>query len=604
MEKNKVIIIGGGVAGMSAAHELIERGFEVSVYDKNPTYVGGKARSVDVDADNGKPGGNPLPGEHGFRFFPGFYKHITDTMKRIPYQEATGKPFQKNGCYGNLTPTQRIMLARYDLPPLIAVANFPRTIADWKVLINFYNEFKNSGLTPEERGFFESKVLELASSCKERRRDEYEKLSWWEFLDADYYSETYQHLLVGGLVRTLVAAQANKASTKTGGNVFLQLIYTMLTPGADTDRVLNGPTNDKWLKPWSKYLEQKGVKYYLNHEVVKVEMNGAAIGSVQIKNDKGEIVTDTGTYYVMAVPVEAAAALVANNTDMAKADDVLNYLGELAQSVSWMNGIQFYLNQQVDISNGHVVYSDSEWAVTSISQTQFWKNFDLAKCYNGKVKCIVSVDVSDWLDTVYKETLVSQGKLAKDCSREEISKYVWMQLKRSLNVNGAKVLDDSMIEHYYIDSDIHDADTGQQALADKSKSHESLFNLEPLLVNTVHSWTLRPNANSNIPNLFLASDYVRTNTDLATMEGANEAARRAVNCIIDASGQKQPYCKIWPLSEPWVLLPLKWYDRWRYNKGLPHSGKAPWWLKIIMGFCLVAYVFEFVGRAIFVFIFG
>ncbi len=36
MGKKKVVIIGGGVAGMSAAHELIERGFEVVVYDRNP----------------------------------------------------------------------------------------------------------------------------------------------------------------------------------------------------------------------------------------------------------------------------------------------------------------------------------------------------------------------------------------------------------------------------------------------------------------------------------------------------------------------------------------------------------------------------------------
>ena len=30
----KVIILGGGVAGMSAAHELAERGFEVEVYER------------------------------------------------------------------------------------------------------------------------------------------------------------------------------------------------------------------------------------------------------------------------------------------------------------------------------------------------------------------------------------------------------------------------------------------------------------------------------------------------------------------------------------------------------------------------------------------
>lgn len=39
---NKVIILGGGVAGMSAAHELIERGFEVEIYEKQAKYVGEK----------------------------------------------------------------------------------------------------------------------------------------------------------------------------------------------------------------------------------------------------------------------------------------------------------------------------------------------------------------------------------------------------------------------------------------------------------------------------------------------------------------------------------------------------------------------------------
>ena len=76
-----VAILGGGVAGLSAAHELAERGFHVRVYEKKPV-MGGKARSIPVPgsalADR-----KPLPGEHGFRFFPGFYKHVTDTMRRM-----------------------------------------------------------------------------------------------------------------------------------------------------------------------------------------------------------------------------------------------------------------------------------------------------------------------------------------------------------------------------------------------------------------------------------------------------------------------------------------------------------------------------------------
>ena len=86
-------------------------------------------------------------------------------------------------------------------------------------------------------------------------------------------------------------------------------------------------------------------------------------------------------------------------------------------------------------------------------------------------------------------------------------------------------------------------------------------NLEPLLVNTAGSWEHRPEATTAIENLVLASDYVRTHTDLATMEGANEAARRAVNGILDRAGSTQPRCQVWPLSEPEIFAPARALDR-------------------------------------------
>src|SRR5581483_8213969 len=79
----RVIIIGGGVGGLSAAHELAERGFEVHVYEARGSW-GGKARSQYVPG-TGTEGRRDLPGEHGFRFYPRFYRHVIDTMSRIPY---------------------------------------------------------------------------------------------------------------------------------------------------------------------------------------------------------------------------------------------------------------------------------------------------------------------------------------------------------------------------------------------------------------------------------------------------------------------------------------------------------------------------------------
>ena len=80
---------------------------------------------------------------------------------------------------------------------------------------------------------------------------------------------------------------------------------------------------------------------------------------------------------------------------------------------------------------------------------------------------------------------------------------------------------------------------------------------------------LRPEATTAIPNLFLASDYVRTYTDLATMEGANEAARRAVNGLLDAVKFDGPRCELWELHEPEILAPWRLHDAARFKAGLP-----------------------------------
>ena len=78
----KVAVLGGGVAGLTAAHELSERGFDVVVLEARDI-PGGKARSLPVP-DSGTGDRKDLPAEHGFRFFPGFYQHLPDTMRRIP----------------------------------------------------------------------------------------------------------------------------------------------------------------------------------------------------------------------------------------------------------------------------------------------------------------------------------------------------------------------------------------------------------------------------------------------------------------------------------------------------------------------------------------
>ena len=90
-----------------------------------------------------------------------------------------------------------------------------------------------------------------------------------------------------------------------------------------------------------------------------------------------------------------------------------------------------------------------------------------------------------------------------------------------------------------------------------------------MLVNTAASWENRPDAITRVPNIFLAADFVRTHTDLATMEGANEAARRAVNGILDATRSSARRCDVWPLQEPAIFAPARELDRLRWKLRRP-----------------------------------
>ncbi len=222
-----------------------------------------------------------------------------------------------------------------------------------------------------------------------------------------------------------------------------------------------------------------------------------------------------------------------------------------------MNGIQFYLKTDVALNRGHTLYANSPWALTSISQKQFWANLQLSDYGTGQAGGILSVDISEW-----EKSGIRFGKPANACTADEIREEVWAQLKLHLNVGTQGVIADDNLAGYFLDPDI------------VFPNASGVANQEPLLVNTVNSLQYRPNAETEIANLFVASDYVRTNTDVACMESANEAARRAVNQILARSGSAFPEATVWALREPEFFEPFIDYDRVRFNLGLPHAALA------------------------------
>ena len=73
-----IAIFGGGIAGLTTALELVNKGFKVKIYEKDDS-CGGMAKSKRI---------NGIPTEHSWRGYARFYNNIFDVLEQIPIIET------------------------------------------------------------------------------------------------------------------------------------------------------------------------------------------------------------------------------------------------------------------------------------------------------------------------------------------------------------------------------------------------------------------------------------------------------------------------------------------------------------------------------------
>ncbi|MCD2112335.1 FAD-dependent oxidoreductase [Rhodococcus rhodochrous] len=542
----RVAILGGGMAGLAAAHELIERGFEVTVFE--PTALGGKARSI-PSPGTAAGGRLDLPGEHGFRFFPGFYQHIPDTMRRIPF------PGNPNGVFDNLVAGHGFRMAIPGAPDLTAPASIAPLRFDIYDPLSLQESLTaafslGGSIPPHELAVFMRKLVMFLTSSLERRNDQWEHETWAQTLEADGKSKGYREILVSALTRQLVAARPQTVSTRTigiMGQAFVWNAMGTVPQYGHLDRLLSAPTNEAWIDPWAQLLRDLGVKFEMGWAAEALEISGERITGARVVDGSGNRARAEADWFVAAMPAERAVSLW--SPEILAVDPGLERMNALV--TDWMVGIQYFLRRPTPITPGHVAYLGSPWALTSISQAQFWRG-DFARRYgDGSAHDCLSVDISDW-DTPG----ILYGRTAKQCTPEEIAREVWAQMSACLE-DGTGAIDENDIVSWFLDPGVKWGAGG-------------ITNDTPLLINTAGSLANRPEAHTAIPNLFLAGDYVRNDIDLATMEGANESARAAVGALLQTAGSPAAPPALYKLHEPSELEPLRRIDADRYRAGQPH----------------------------------
>lgn len=568
-------ILGGGIGGMSAALHLgrlveigaLPAGSRIRVYEKSDR-LGGKAVSQIVPAHE-KPG--LWPGEHGFRFFPNFYRCIVDTLEHVPVTEAL---VERTKLRPELAGKSVAGLLRGTKEGAVALGGKARPIRRAasldevpRAVASLLEAFP---VTRRDVARFAAEMIRFLLTCNERALVTWENETLSSFLARCRFGPEMETFLRS--LRALSAMRADRGSLRTLLFTATQMLADFDDQYALWDAVLPGPTDYLMLDPWEDELRRLGVELCFDHQVVELAFGPAGLGlpsrleRARLRSGAGEVVLDAGPddYFVLALPYERARPLLLEAPNRPSTLDGVTAIPQspdnLGMGAEPMVGIQYFLRTDPRIVEGHAVYPEAPWAMTSVSQAQFW-----LETFRGSLddvfgtdgmNGVLSVIVSAW-DVVAPRL----GKAPKECTPEELAREAFAQIQDGVG----PALSWADVIHYHVDSDIEFS---------PGRAHCPT----PLWVSPRGSFLDRPLADPGCGNFFLASDWVRTETDVGSMESADEAARLAVQGIIASAELTVPADRV-PHVRPLRLWrsveTARAVDRWLFHRGLPHPLHLP-----------------------------
>jgi outer membrane protein OmpA-like peptidoglycan-associated protein len=530
-----------------------------------------------------------IPGEHGFRFFPSFYPHLRDTMKRTPVSsDSTTSTGSTRTVHDNIIPTTSQGINPENAPSFELPRRRVRSAQEFFDVLQ--KALAGSGSTLSDMALMQVKLFKYMTSCPARRRG-YEDVSWWDFMEGERYSPQVQKNL-DRVPQLLVAMTSKRCDTRTYGNIQVQILKDQLSEGENTDGTLNGPTNTAWLDHWRRFLESQGV-IFRHGELRGFEVldDDSVWPVVDLSKDPAEPDSEPDRsatvlcrdYYVVALPIEEVARIVKGSRLEGRDFDRLRKL-ELGDptvalpngALQHISGVQYYFRGDIKFLPGHTVYPDSAWGLSSVFQPQFWAT---KRGWWDGYRGLLSVDIGDWYSPVKDPESRVCGRAAWHCTRKEIIEEVWRQIKKSIDLdkridrNGKPLVEDPILAH--LDENItfdSDPRTGRSV----PKSNETRF-----FINDPGVFSQRPGelGSADAPGyqvyydkLLLAGTYMQTYFRLTTMEAANESARHAVNAILANDGFGGDRCAIFDPEENEIdnLKYLVDLDAELHRQGLDH----------------------------------
>jgi uncharacterized protein with NAD-binding domain and iron-sulfur cluster len=562
--KKKVIVVGGGISGLTVAHELSLRDeFQVTVLERN-AMCGGKARSLRY------PDGNV--GEHAMRGYMQPYSTLYGTMKEIPFEGGT--------VYDNLVYVDVYMSAGKD--EVLLATKDPSAAARHKMWVDVYEFFRRQGVPHYEIWLFIYKVLRLVWMNDARAHAELDRVSYQDYLSYTKRSDAFRRTLIK-IPDILTAAKPFASAYSVAG--MLVSIFTAYRAKLDNRRlatsIMNGPTSERFIDPWVAHLRSRGVALENGARVSKILHDQRRITGVEINGDRVETADD----YVICVPHNILDALLAGDIErMAPSLSRLELLGD-----SWSNGIQYFMSRIPPAWEKHVgrgtLVLDSPWSIVFMIQANDPASWSGVQFPPGTV-----ANLSLVFSNANAPGPVT-GKLVGQCTKQELFAECIAQIgddQDDLFDRAAMDPDFQYLSRAYYEEHKEDYAGFDTSLV--AESDEVIVNDGPLFVAKPNAQRNEPGNATEIDNLFVAGEFTHGRVPVPTMEGVNESGKRCAQCIYEKYGLPYDAKRYGTIELPFPVLRAIDGFFYRLRKAVP---LYPW---LLLGAAVIALIIFWLQR--------
>ena len=552
----EVIIFGAGISGLTAAHELLDKGYKVTLYEKL-NEVGGFARS--------RREMNGLYTEHSWRGYGPFYKNFFDIAKRIPQnkQEHINKqkdinnkkytqPIPKSTVYDNLSYPIKFLMPHDSLTKRGIESN--PTLRD--NIISGYYILK--GLTADKRREVYSKKSfknSIIDKISDAGIDNYIK-SLGPGLGLNINGVSITHITKFAEMEIAEMFKKKKHIHKKNKKEYIHEYGYHL---------MNKPTSEAWFNPWIKHLKKKGLILKLNSELKKIKLKDnvikeCIITTSNILTNVNTIVGNNSTIFIFCVNPFNFKEILNNSNLLKKEYPELFKFKNLTQSGSHAQpSFRLIFNKKINLPRKNLCFTfpDSEFIITLYSQENFFEDKYLYKpvsLQNSK-----SEFTTIWSGTIcegYKKGKL-YNKSAVNLNKPQLMEEIIFQIMRSKEL---KKFIEKNNDYKFEELKIIKNEIWYEWQFDNKKN--KLITTNPKWVNNLKTFKYRPNHKTNISNLFLGGAHCKTTTDIWSMEGAVESGKIVTGLITDSKLSLDH-------TSPSFLKPFQFIDNILYKFFLP-----------------------------------